>query len=246
MSESSGVGNVAALVAGTISFLSPCVLPLVPAYLSYIAGEAVDEARDRPRNARLRTLALSASFVLGFSLVFVALGASATAIGRILLQYKEQANIVAGVIVIFFGAFMLGGARWLNFLQRDFRFHVDRVAGNPLSAFVLGIAFAFGWTPCIGPILGAILTMSAAQNDVGAGIRLLAAYSLGLGLPFMLTALFLRNAVARLKRLRTVGRYLQWAAGGVMIAVGLALITGQLTAFSYWLLRVFPALGEIG
>src|SRR5712691_8927981 len=221
MSASSGVGNVAALVAGTISFLSPCVLPLVPAYLSYIAGEAVGEAHDRPRRARLFTLVLSGSFVLGFSLVFIALGASATAIGRLLLQYKEQANIVAGVIVIFFGAFMLGGARWFTFLQRDFRFHVDRVAGNPLSAFVLGIAFAFGWTPCIGPILGALLTISAAQNDVGTGIRLLAAYSLGLGLPFMLTALFLRSAVARLKRLRTVGRYLQWGAGGVMIAVGL-------------------------
>jgi len=246
MSAASGVGNMAALLAGTISFLSPCVLPLVPAYLSSIAGEAVDEARARPRHARLFTLALSASFVLGFSLVFVALGASATAIGRILLQYKEEANMVAGVIVIVFGAFMLGGARWFAFLQRDFRFHVDRVAGNPVSAFVLGVAFAFGWTPCIGPILGAILTISAAQSDVGTGIRLLAAYSLGLGLPFMLTALFLRSAVARLKRLRTVGRYLQWGAGGVMIAVGVAMITGKLTAFSYWLLRVFPALGEIG
>ena len=154
--------------------------------------------------------------------------------------------MVAGVIVIVFGAFMLGGARWFAFLQRDFRFHVDRVAGNPVSAFVLGVAFAFGWTPCIGPILGAILTISAAQSDVGTGIRLLAAYSLGLGLPFMLTALFLRSAVARLKRLRTVGRYLQWGAGGVMIAVGVAMITGKLTAFSYWLLRVFPALGNIG
>lgn len=246
MDAASGVGNMAALAAGAISFLSPCVLPLVPAYLSYIAGEAVDDAQDQPRHARLFTLALSASFVLGFSLVFVALGASATAIGRVLLQYKEQANLVAGIIVIFFGALMLGGVRWFTFLQRDLRFHVDRLSGNPVSAFVLGVAFAFGWTPCIGPILGAILTLSAAQTDVGSGIRLLATYSLGLGLPFMLTALFLRSAVAHLKRLRTVGRYLQWGAGGVMIAVGLAMITGQLTVFSYWLLRVFPVLGQIG
>jgi cytochrome c-type biogenesis protein len=246
MTDSSGVGNMAAFVAGTVSFLSPCVLPLVPAYLSYIAGEAIDEARDPLRHARLFTLALSASFVLGFSLVFIALGASATAIGRVLLQYKEQANMVAGVIVIFFGAFMFGGARWFGFLQRDFRFHVDGVAGNPISAFVLGMAFAFGWTPCIGPVLGGVLTLSATQNDVGTGIRLLAAYSLGLGLPFILTGLFLHGAVAHLKRLRTVGRYLQWGAGGVMIALGIAMITGQLTALSYWLLRVFPALGKIG
>ncbi|HEV8553746.1 MAG TPA: cytochrome c biogenesis protein CcdA [Casimicrobiaceae bacterium] len=246
MNDGSGVGNMAALVAGMVSFLSPCVLPLVPAYLSYIAGEAIDEARDPPRHARLFTLALSTCFVLGFSLVFIALGASATAIGSVLLQYKEQANIVAGVIVIFFGALMLGGARWFAFLQRDFRFHVDRVAGNPFSAFLLGMAFAFGWTPCIGPVLGGVLTISATQNDVGTGIRLLAAYSLGLGLPFILTALFLRRAVAHLKRLRTVGLYLQWGAGSVMIAVGIAMITGQLTALSYWLLRVFPALGNIG
>src|SRR6266511_970546 len=169
MNDGSGVGNMAALVAGTVSFLSPCVLPLVPAYLSYIAGEAIDEARDPPRHARLFTLALSTCFVLGFSLVFIALVASATAI--------------------------------------------DRVAGNPFSALLLGMAFAFGWTPCIGPVLGGVLTISATQNDVGTGIRLLAAYSLGLGLPFILTALFLRRAVTHLKRLRTVGLYLQWGAG---------------------------------
>jgi len=246
MTSGSGVGNMAALVAGTISFLSPCVLPLVPAYLSYIAGEAIDEERDRPNRTRLFTLALSAAFVLGFSLVFISLGASATAIGRVLLQHKEQANIAAGIIIVFFGVLMVGGARWFKLLQRDFRFHVERVAGNPLSAFVLGVAFAFGWTPCIGPILGAILTLSATQDDAGTGIRLLAAYSLGLGLPFLLTALFLRNAVAHLKRLRAVGRYMQWGAGAVMIALGIAMVTGQLAAFSYWLLRVIPVLGEIG
>ncbi len=237
---------MAALFAGMISFLSPCVLPLVPAYLSYIAGEAIDEERHRSPHTRLFTLALSAAFVLGLSLVFIGLGASATVIGRVLLQYKEQANIAAGIIVIVFGALMLGGTRWFAFMQRDFRFHVERVAGNPVSAFVLGVAFAFGWTPCIGPILGAILTLSAAQEDVGAGIRLLAVYSLGLGLPFMLTALFLRTAVTHLRRLRTTGRYLQRLAGGIMIAVGVAMITGQLTAFSYWLLRMVPALGEMG
>ena len=246
MTDASTLGLATAIGAGVISFLSPCVLPLVPAYLSYIGGEAIDEESDRSHRARMFTLALSAAFVLGFSLVFIALGASATAIGRVLLQHKEQANIVAGIIIIFFGALMLGGARWLTLLHRDYRFHVERVAGNPLSAFVLGVAFAFGWTPCIGPVLGGILTLSATQNDVGTGISLLAAYSLGLGLPFLLTALFLRNAVAHLKRLRMVGRYLQWGAGAVMIALGVAMITGQLTAFSYWLLRVVPALGKIG
>ncbi len=246
MNAETGVGNLGALVAGFVSFLSPCVLPLVPAYVTYIAGDAVDEARKRVRHARLATVVLSAFFVLGFSAVFIALGASATAIGRVLLHYKEQANVIAGVVVIFFGALMLGGARWFTFLQRDFRFHIARVAENPVAAFVLGVAFAFGWTPCIGPILGAILTMSAAQSDVGTGIRLLAWYSLGLGLPFVLTALFLGSAVTHLKRLRAMGRYLHWVAGGVMIALGLAMVTGQLTALSYWMLRVFPVLGRIG
>ncbi len=246
MTSGPGVGTMAAVVAGTISFLSPCVLPLVPAYVSYIAGEAIDEERDRSHRTRAFTLALSATFVLGFSLVFIGFGASATAVGRILLQHKEQANIAAGIIIIFFGVLMLGGARWFKWLQRDLRFHVERVAGNPLSAFVLGVAFAFGWTPCIGPVLGAILTLSATQGDEGTGIRLLAAYSLGLGLPFLLTAIFLRTAVAHLKRLRAVGRYMQWGAGAVMIALGIAMITGRLAAFSYWLLRVIPVLGEIG
>ena len=134
MNDGSGVGNMAALVAGTVSFLSPCVLPLVPAYLSYIAGEAIDEARDPPRHARLFTLALSTCFVLGFSLVFIALGASATAIGRVLLQYKEQANIVAGIIVIFFGAFMLGGARWFASFSAALS---NRSTGGCLSTFLL-------------------------------------------------------------------------------------------------------------
>ncbi len=246
MNSPSGIGNLAAFLAGTVSFLSPCVLPLVPAYLSYIAGETVEEQLDRSPRARLSALALSGSFVLGFSLVFIVLGASATAVGRLLLEYKQQANIVAGIVVIFFGVLILGGGRWFALLQRDLRFHVNPVAASPASAFVLGLAFAFGWTPCIGPILGTILTMSAAQDDFAAGIRLLVAYSLGLGAPFMIAAFFLRGLVTRIKRLRTFGRYLQWVAGTVMIVLGVAMLTGQLMTFSTWLLQLFPALGEIG
>src|SRR6266568_7772077 len=246
MTSGSGVGNMAALVAGTISFLSPCVLPLVPAYLSYIAGEAIDEERERSHRTRLFTLALSAAFVLGFSLVFISLGASATAIGRVLLQHKEQANIAAGIIIIIFGVLMLGGARWFKLLQRDFRFHVERVAGNPLTAFVLGVAFAFGWTPCIGPILGAILTVSAASATVAEGVRLLAVYSLGLGLPFLLVAVFTGGLFARLKSIGRIGRALQVVAGGIMVVMGAAMMTDQLSTFSFWLLETFPKLSTIG
>jgi cytochrome c-type biogenesis protein len=246
MDTASGIGNLVAFIAGTVSFLSPCVLPLVPAYVSYIAGESIVEKSDRRRHARFSALVLSGSFVVGFSLVFVALGASATAVGRLLLEYKEQANVVAGMVIIFFGVLMLGAARWLTFLQRDLRFQVDHISGNPGSAFVLGLAFAFGWTPCIGPVLGGILTVSAAQDDISTGVQLLAAYSLGLGAPFIVAALFLRQLVGHIKRLRTIGRYLQFTAGIVMVALGIAMVTGQVTALSFWLLRILPALGAIG
>lgn len=189
MYDAVSIGTLTAFAAGIVSFLSPCVLPLVPAYLSYIAGNAADTNYRRLASARLSAAFLSAHFVLGFSLVFILLGAGATALGRLLLQYRYEAGIAGGIIVTVFGLFMLGGTKWLTFLQRDFRFHVGAPAARPLSAFILGIAFAFGWTLCIGPVLGAILTVSAVQDEMSAGIRLLAAYSLGLGVPFLLTAI---------------------------------------------------------
>lgn len=248
MAELSGVGLAAAFAGGAISFLSPCVLPLVPGYLSYVTGRAIGSAgpADVVRTAaRLPILGLSFCFVLGFSTVFVLLGASATALGQLLLKYRYEANIVGGIIVIAFGLFMTGLLR-LPWLQREFRFHAKREGGHPLASYALGIGFAFGWTPCIGPVLGAILTVSAVSATASNGVALLGVYSLGLGLPFLLSALFTDALLVRLKSMRRTGRVLQVVAGAVMVTMGIAMITGYMSAFAYWILELFPGLATIG
>lgn len=246
MPEISNIGLVTAFAAGAISFLSPCVLPLVPGYVSYVAGRT---AADRPSGGamalRLPAIGLSLCFVLGFSTVFVVLGASATALGQLLLAYRYELNLVGGAIVIVFGLFLLGLTR-PSWMMRELRVHAPISGGRPVSAYLLGLAFAFGWTPCIGPILGAILTVGAASATVGGGVVLLAVYSLGLGVPFVLAALFTDVLTARLKAIGQLGRGLQLFAGVVMILMGLAMITGQLSTFSYWLLDTFPVLTSIG
>lgn len=248
MSALGGIGALAAFAAGLVSFLSPCVLPLVPAYVSYIAGRPLgNAAQHTARGAqRLRALVLAACFVVGFSVIFISLGASATALGGVLLRYRYEAGIAGGAVVTLFGVLMLIGIGRVPFLRRDFHFHVHAATGRPASAFVLGLAFAFGWTPCIGPILGAILTVAAVGQSAGAGIQLLAAYSAGLGVPFLLTAAFLHELSGRLRNLRRFGPPLQALAGIVMIVVGIAMMSGLLTTFSYWLLEQFPVLGTIG
>ncbi|MGH8705636.1 MAG: cytochrome c biogenesis CcdA family protein [Burkholderiales bacterium] len=247
MIEATAAGIAAAFAAGLVSFVSPCVLPLVPAYVSYVAGQPLrEDVRQPDARRRLAALTLSAFFVLGFSAVFVTLGASATFLGRLLLQYRYEANLVGGAIVIVFGLLMLGMTRGLPWLMRDFRFHPRLRGGRPLPALILGVAFGFGWTPCIGPILGAILTLSAVQTSTSAGVGLLATYAAGLGVPFLLTALFTRELADRLKALRRFGALLQIGAGLILILMGIAMITGRLSAFGFWLLETFPALGKIG
>ena len=242
MLEISGIGLLAAMLAGTVSFLSPCVLPLVPGYVSYIAGRSVGAAEVATRT---RSVWLSLCFVLGFATVFMALGASATALGQALLSWRYELNLAGGAIIILFGLFMIGAARFAT-MERDFRFHLDIPGGAPSAAYVLGLAFGFGWTPCIGPILGAILTASAASATVEEGIMLLAVYSAGLGIPFLLVAAFTDRIAGRLRGLGRIGRRLHQGAGAVMILMGIAMMTGQLSALSYWLLDVFPVLGRIG
>ena len=246
MSEISYTALFAAFAAGTISFLSPCVLPLVPGYVSYIAGQSV-LAKPTPNAAslRLQAIGLSFCFILGFTAVFVTLGASATALGQLLLAYRYELNLVGGTIVIGFGLFTLGLVRpqWLG---RDFRLHLQLSNGRPLGAFLLGMAFAFGWSPCIGPMLGTILTMGVTSATVAKGIALLTTYSLGLGVPFLLAAAFTDGLLARLKSIGRAGRLCQLAAGAVMVIMGGAMVTGQLSAFSYWLLDTFPLLAAIG
>jgi cytochrome c-type biogenesis protein len=171
VSTISNIGLVTAFSAGLISFLSPCVLPLVPGYVSYISGSTLDR-RNHAGASHLTTLLLSTCFVLGFSTVFVALGATATAFSRLLLSYRYEATLVGGAIVIVFGVFMTGLIR-LPWLERDVRFHGSIRGGRPFGAFLLGLAFGFGWTPCIGPVLGAILTVGALSSTASTGIVLL-------------------------------------------------------------------------
>ncbi len=232
--------------AGIISFLSPCVLPLVPAYVSYVAGQSLGGAVSTGKVAR-RSVVLTSSllFVLGFSTVFVILGASATMLGRVLLSYRYEANLVGGAVIVVFGIFTLGLFR-LPWLERDFRLHLDMPGGQPVAAYILGLAFAFGWTPCIGPILGTILTTSAVSATAAQGAVLLTVYSLGLGLPFLAAAAFTDTLLARLRALRRTGRSLQIGAGAVMVAMGVAMITGECSTMSYWLLETFPVFARIG
>ena len=245
--ETSSIGAVTAFAAGAVSFLSPCVLPLVPAYMSYVTGQSLAPAGPTVQHgSRANAALLSLCFVLGFSAVFVTLGASATALGRLLLQYRYEAGIVGGALVTLFGLAMLVGVERIPFLRRDLHFNAQVATANPASAFVIGLAFGFGWTPCIGPILGVILTAAAVSESASAGIRLLGAYSAGLGLPFLLTAVFLHEMAGRWRLMRKLGRPLMIVAGVVMIAMGIAMMTGTLTRFSYWLLEQFPALGRIG
>lgn len=246
MTEISSIGVVTAFAAGVVSFLSPCVLPLVPGYVSYMAGYSLRDIQNPADvHAKLAALTVSLFFVLGFSTVFVALGASATALGQLLLRYRYEANIVGGAIVVVFGLVTAGFLR-IPWFQRDFHVHPHFRSGRPLATYVLGLAFGFGWTPCIGPVLGAILTVSAVSASVSSGIVLLGLYSAGLGVPFLACAVFAGAFTKRLKDLGRIGRWLQIVAGVVMVIMGLAMITGQLSAFALWLLKTFPVLSTVG
>jgi cytochrome c-type biogenesis protein len=244
MSTISNIGMLTAFSAGLVSFLSPCVLPLVPGYVSYISGRTLEVSNNSTAD-RWQACWLGICFVLGFTTIFVALGASATAISQLLLSYRYETTILGGVIVILFGVF-LTGILPLPWLKRDLRFHGSVRGGRPLGAYLLGLAFAFGWTPCIGPVLGAILMVSALSATASAGIVLLIAYSLGLGVPFLASAVFTGGLMQYLKKMRRLGRNPQFAAGLVMVVMGIAMITGTMSRLSIWLLNNIPMLAQIG
>jgi cytochrome c-type biogenesis protein len=247
MPEISNLGIMAAFAAGMISFLSPCVLPLVPGYISYIAGHSLAAREtDETLGLRLRHAGLAGCFVLGFSTVFVLLGAGATALGQLLRAHLYELNLIGGVIVIAFGLFTAGVLRITWFLH-DRRFHgVAAPHGRPIYSYLLGLAFAFGWTPCIGPVLGTILTVGASTATVADGIALLVIYSMGLGVPFLAAAAFTNSLLYRMRSIGQFGAALQRVAGTVMVLMGLAMITGNLTRLSYWLIEAFPGLAAIG
>lgn len=245
MPEVAGIGLAAAFVAGLVSFASPCVLPLVPGYVSFLAGRSVDQlVADETWHHRLAVMVPAMFFVLGFSAVFVALGASASAIGSLFRAYRYEATYVAGAIIVLFGLHMMGLLK-LSWLNRDWRLAAPGPGGRPAGALILGMTFAFGWTPCIGPILGAILAISATTLGVADGMVLLAVYAAGLAIPFLLVAAFTGRLAGTMVRMRRAGRALRMIAGGLLIAVGVAMPTGYLTATSTWLLQTFPVLQEI-
>jgi cytochrome c-type biogenesis protein len=237
---------LAALVAGLVSFLSPCVLPLVPPYLVFLAGTSLERLAEGERAPRVRreTVAAAVLFVAGFSTVFVALGASASAVGALIHYYSSELAIVAGVAIIVMGLHFLGLAP-IGFLYRQARIEVRKPVGL-WGAYVMGLAFALGWTPCIGPILAAILAIAASKATVAKGAGLLALYSLGLGLPFIIAALAVEPFAAFLARFRDHLAHVERVMGGLLVLTGIAFLAGFFTQLNSLLLEAFPALQSIG
>jgi cytochrome c-type biogenesis protein len=225
---------IAAFFAGLISFLSPCVLPLVPGYVSLISGVGVEELKSSQSGLMRRVMVNSIGFILGFSIVFITLGAVSTGIGQALGIYKHTLARVAGVIIILFGLHLTGIFK-IKALYTDARLHSVKGGSTPVGAFVIGFAFAFGWTPCLGPILAAILTVASEQDKVMKGILLLAVYSLGLAVPFLLTSLGIERFLKFYSRFRSHMHALEVASGGLLIALGVLLVIGRFTLISNWL-----------
>ncbi len=238
--------------AGLLSFISPCVLPLVPPYLTYLAGVSLEEISPQDpaqsRQVQRKALVNAAFFVLGFSCVFVALGAGASSFSQIVRQNQEILSIIAGIVIIIMGLHFLGLFK-IGLLYREARFQVDDdvVRGATVAgSFIMGLAFAFGWTPCIGPILGVILGIASARDTVGEGAFMLGVYSLGLGVPFLLAALFAGSFMRFLSRFRKYLGSVEKLMGGLLVLTGILFLTGGMQSFAYFLLETFPVLQTFG
>lgn len=238
------VNILTAFVFGIISFISPCVLPIVPGYLSFISGYSFDELmKTAPSDLFKKVTLNSVLFVLGFSVVFVALGASASAIGQFLLLRLNLFSKIAGAIIVIFGLNMVGLFK-IKFLNYEKKFHVNRRIGL-VGSFVAGLAFAFGWTPCIGPVLAAILTVAAQQDTIGKGIILLSVYSLGLGIPFLVASLSVNFFLGFFRKFNRYIRWVEVAGGFLLIIVGILIMTNNLTMLSGFFAKWFPFLNEL-
>ena len=234
-----------AVVAGLLSFLSPCVLPLVPPYLAYIAGSSLDELSTRKDTAVNRRALLAALlFVAGFSTVFVLLGASASMLGGLLRAHIQVLGYVAAALIIIMGLHFLGVFR-IGLFMREARVEVQKPAGM-FGAYIMGLAFAFGWTPCIGPVLATILTIAGREASVTYGVSLLAAYSVGLGVPFLLAALAMGQFIGAMKRFRRYIGIVEKLTGALLVITGIAFLTGSVGDISIWLLETFPILQSLG
>lgn len=254
------VSFVSAFAAGAISFLSPCVLPLVPPYLCYMAGVSMDDFRGHDDGSRVNSdgtlvsagqavrlpLMLAAvAFVAGFTTVFVALGAGASTIGGFLRVWQTELAMAAGVIIILMGLNFLGLLR-ISMFSREARFQAQGRPANPAAAYVMGLAFAFGWTPCIGPVLGPILTLAGARDSVGEGAALLAVYSAGLGIPFLIAAMFSGAFMSFLQRFRVHLGTVEKVIGALLVLAGILFLTGGMERMAFFLLERFPVLGTLG
>ena len=241
------VGYGGALLAGLLSFVSPCVLPIVPPYLAWLAGVSFEELKDEAPGAkqRWRVVVAAIAFVLGFTTVFVALGATASVVGKTIAQYFDTLSVIAGIIIIVMGLHFLGVFR-IAALYREARVQVDRKPAGPLGAYVIGLAFAFGWTPCVGPVLAAILFVAGSEGSAVRGGVLLAVYSLGIGIPFILAALFASRFLALASRFKRHMHKVEMAMGGLLVITGILFITGQMSTISLWLLDTFPIFQTLG
>jgi cytochrome c-type biogenesis protein len=229
-----------AFVAGVLSFLSPCVLPLVPSYITFITGVSFEDLKDGADRKRIRFLTItnSLAFIAGFSLIFIALGASSSMIGRSLLKYQDWIRTVGGVLVIIFGLFVSGIIR-LNFLTSERRFHLSGKPAGYIGTFLVGLTFAAAWTPCIGPILGTILLYAGSKGSAAYGLKLLSVYSLGLALPFFISSLMFNSFLSYALRIRKYMRFIMIASGIVLITFGLLLLTDNIRLLT----GLFPDIG---
>ena len=231
-----------AFLAGLISFLSPCVLPLIPGYISYISGTSFDKIKQKKRNL---VIIKTIFFSLGFSLVFIALGSTASLIGNFFLINSNLLRIIAGIIIIFF-ALQLIGIFNFNFINKDVRIFTKNYSNNMTFPLIVGAAFGFGWTPCIGPILGSILALAALEENIGRGILLLSFYSLGLAIPFIISGILIDKFLLFSKHFKRYTVKITKTGGIILLLTGLAILTGQLQILGFFILEYFPSLGNIG
>ena len=231
-----------AFLAGFISFLSPCVLPLIPGYISYISGTSFENITDKKRNL---VIIKTIFFTLGFSFVFIALGSTASFVGKFFLTNSNILRIVAGIIIIFFSLQIMKIINF-NFMNKDIRFFTDKYNGNLAFPFVVGSAFGFGWTPCIGPILGSIITLAALEENIGRGILLLSSYSLGLAIPFIISGVLINKFLLFSKSFRKYMSVITKVGGTILLLTGIAILTNQLQVLGFFILKYFPSFGNIG
>ena len=230
-----------AFSAGFISFLSPCVLPLIPGYISYISGQALDEIIKDNKSVLLKTI----FFSIGFSIVFISFGITASFIGKLLISYSNQLRIIAGIIIILFSLQFIGLIN-LKILNSETRFFTKNYNDNLIFPIIVGAAFGFGWTPCIGPVLGSILALAAIEENISKGILLLSFYSLGLAIPFIISGILIDKFLFFSKSFKKYISTITKVGGAILLLTGIAILTGQLQVLGFFILEYFPSLGNIG